>query len=378
MFNFIYRFTFRIKLIGRYILLSSKIIKYIFHFFFIFSKEKLNYDLYFYVRSFPEKFYQVQELLGGSSLKIYVLIHPSIKLKKKKFSNMKIFHCKSNFEFKKKFILNNKKKHLFVDDILQASFLVSQSNLTYLYLKDVFHGRNIDKFLEYFEKKILMETHRILLRDKRIPVLIGKIKNKLSKNILYDFLYNENKQNKKRRSKNIKVVLAGSLSENLLPVNVIKKLIEFSCEIYIFTPKWSQLRIYKMLKSINDRKNGKIFVKNPILTNNYYNILKEFDLGLCTFYNNINKKIYSRKFLQNGSSTKLADYIAAGLNVVIGKDYKYQAHICEVSGINYFTDEMLLRLNKKKFIEMINKKSNLNSKKIFNKHKKILKNFLNQ
>ena len=84
MFNFIYRFTFRIKLIGRYILLSSKIIKYIFHFFFIFSKEKLNYDLYFYVRSFPEKFYQVQELLGGSSLKIYVLIHPSIKLKKKK------------------------------------------------------------------------------------------------------------------------------------------------------------------------------------------------------------------------------------------------------------------------------------------------------
>lgn len=367
--------SFRTILILKFILYNSKI----FNFFINYSlktKSKNNYDEYIYIKSFKARAKQIIYLLNKLDKKIIIYLYPEIKLNLNNSKNIKIIRFKNKLEFNKHFIQNGFKKHLFVNDILDCSFLVAHSKLVILHLRDIYKGRNIDKFLNFYELHFLKKTYKILLRDERIPKIHGQLKN-ISKNIIYDFVY-ENHQKNVKKTKIPKIVISGFVSENLIPTNVIKKLIKFNCDICFLVDENSKNRVINIVKKlvISDKK--QIYFKNYLHDNDYYNFLKKFDVGLCTYYNKIKKDMYSKKFTNYGSSTKLADYISVGLLPIIGNDYKLQQKICVDSNVKHLTDKIFINLNLRKFLNIINAYKKTNSKKILNKHKIILNEFLNK
>ena len=366
---------FRLMLFSKLIFFNLKIYNLIIKFFY--NKKIIHkYDEYLYVESFEARAKQIYQLLNKPNKKIIIYVHPKINFNLKISKNTKIIKFKYESEFNKNFILNKNKKHLFSDDVINCSFLISHSKFVILHLRDIFKGRNFDTFLNFYELHFLRKVYKILLRDKRIPKIHGQLNN-ISKNIIFDFVY-ENKKRFNKKTKIPKVVIAGFVSENLIPIKVIQKLIKFNCKICFLVNNDSRKRINNIVKNFKINQNKQIYFKDYINNANYYNFLEKFNVGLCTFYNQINHGLYSKDFTSYGSSTKLADYISVGLLPIIGSNYKFQQKICKELKVNYLTDNIFMKLSFKKFIKCINTYHEINAKKILEKHKIYFNEFLNE
>ncbi len=323
----------------------------------------------FFVLGKTQRYVKILNLLK-SNKKNLVILHPDTihenLIKNKEFFS--IIKAKNEYEFFKLFKKCKKIKHLFVDSGFQAYPYLSEKNNCILHIYDSTIGNkqiSNNKNLCY-EKTSIENSFGVIHRDLRIKKYYKNIlKNKLN------YLYIDPFTNSSEKKNNFKKVLvAGWLDKEIFPFKQIIKLCEFGLQVDIFTWKNCEEYLVEEIKYLKTKFSNNFFVKKPLFGNEYLEILKQYDMGICATSNTM--KHYEKNYLECAGSSRLSDYISNGMSVLVPDFAKFNKYVCKKSGVFFLNfselessnniHEMILRFKKN-----VSKKNKIYNDEFFSK-----------